>query len=165
VHHQLEGLADAAVGFGYLAAAIDRHQATSSSEELRTTELRSTETRDSVTIELRDTLKEVTTITIDRNDKGDTLKVVQVTDRDRIRDRSQLRDKSEKIIVRVDTVYVERRDSFRVDRGQVTGDSSRPSATRASPFVSALKWVFWIIVAIGALIMGWKVCKVFKFLV
>ena len=26
VHHQVEGLADAAVGFGYLAAAIDRHQ-------------------------------------------------------------------------------------------------------------------------------------------
>ena len=26
VHHQVEGLADAAVGFGYLAAAIDSHQ-------------------------------------------------------------------------------------------------------------------------------------------
>jgi hypothetical protein len=129
------------------------------------------EARDSVVIEVRDTLKEITTVTVllrqaqDPKDDPDTLKVSTVTDITRASDRSQLRDKSEKIIVRVDTVYVERRDSFRVDRGQVTGDSSRPSATRASPFVSALKWVFWIIVAIGALIMGWKVCKVFKFLV
>ena len=34
-------------------------------------------------VEVLDTLKEVTTITIDRNDKGDTLKVVQITDRTR----------------------------------------------------------------------------------
>lgn len=115
---------------------------------------REQEARDSVVIEFRDTLKEVTTVTVQLNELGDTVKVSTVTDRTRASDRSQLRDKSEKIIVKVDTVYVERRDSVQVDRGQLTGDSSR-----ASPFVSALKWVFWIIVAIGGLIVLIKVVK------
>ena len=113
--------------------------AVSRSEELRTTELRSTESRDSVTIELRDTLKEVTTITIDRNDKGDTLKVVQVTDRDRIRDRSQLRDKSEKIIVKTDTVYIAVRDSVSVE-----SRNYESTETRKSNFVTSLKWILAI---------------------
>ena len=112
------------------------------------------EARDSVRLELRDTLKEVTTVTVQLDAVGDTVKVSTVTDRTRASDRSQLRDKSEKIIVRVDTVYVERRDSVLVDRGQVTGDSSRASA-----FVSALRWVFWIIVAVGGLIVLIKIVK------
>jgi hypothetical protein len=85
-------------------------------------------------------LKEVTTITIDRNDKGDTLKVVQVTDRDLIRDRSQLRDKSEKIIVKTDTVYVAVRDSVVELRNYgATESGNRPSAV-----ARALKWVLAI---------------------
>lgn len=111
-------------------------------------EERITEARDSIVVEVRDTLKEVTTVTVQLDAVGDTVKVSTVTDRTRASDRSQLRDKSEKLIVRVDTVYVERRDSVVVDRGQVKGDSSRSSA-----FVSALKWVFWIIVGLSALII------------
>ena len=43
--------------------------------------------------DVRDTLQEVTTITIDRNDKGDTLRIATVTDRYRGSDRSQLKVK------------------------------------------------------------------------
>ena len=114
-------------------------KAVSRSEELRTTELRSTESRDSVTIELRDTLKEVTTITIDRNDAGDTLRVTQVTDRDRVRDRSQLRDKSEKIIVRVDTVYVAVRDST-----DVRSYGATESQSGGTTLHRTLKWMLAI---------------------
>ena len=113
--------------------------AVSQSEELRTTELRSTESRDSVTIELHDTLKVVTTITIDRNDAGDTLRVTQVTDRDRARDRSQLRDKSEKLIVRVDTVYVAVRDSTDVWSYGATESQSGGTALHRT-----LKWMLAI---------------------
>ena len=70
--------------------------------------------REEVALMVHDTIREVTTITIRQNEAGDTLKVVQVTDRDRIRDRSQLRDKSEKIIVKTDTVYIAVRDSVQV---------------------------------------------------
>jgi len=114
-------------------------KAVSQSEELRTTELRSTESRDSVVVELRDTLVETTTITIDRNEVGDTLRVTQVTDRDRARDRSQLRDKSEKIIVRVDTVYVAVRDSTDVWSYGATESQSGGTALHRT-----LKWVLAI---------------------
>ena len=54
---------------------------------MRVESLESVEKVDSVKVEQQDTLREITTITIDRNDKGDTLKVVQVTDRERVRSR------------------------------------------------------------------------------
>lgn len=117
-------------------------------------EERITEARDSVVTEFRDTLKEVTTVTVQLDAVGDTVKVSTVTDRTRASDRSQLRDKSEKIIVRVDTVYVERRDSVLVKSEELRVKSDRPSA-----FVSALMWIFWIIVAVGGLIVLIKVVK------
>ena len=125
-------------------------------------EERITEARDSVVVELRDTLKEVTTVTVDRNDAGDTLRVTTVTDRTRASVRDRVRDVEVKIVEKIDTVYVERRDSsLQVTAyGLQEGDKAR-----ASPFVSALKWVFWIIIAIGGLVIIFKVSKVFKFLV
>ena len=124
-------------------------QATSSSEQLKIESLETVERVDSVIVEQRDTLREVTTITIDRNDKGDTLKVVQITDLTRARSRDNVVAQRVKTEVRVDTVYVEKRDSTSVSsfRFQDSG------AGRASPFVSALKWICWILVAIGGLII------------
>ena len=57
---------------------------------------------------VHDTIREVTTITIRQNEAGDTLKVVQVTDRDRIRSKADVRSKREKLIVKTDTVYIEK---------------------------------------------------------
>jgi hypothetical protein len=100
-------------------------------------------------VEVHDTIREVTTITVDRNDKGDTLRQSIVTDRYRGRDASQLRDKSEKIIVKTDTVYVEKRDSVLVERHQPSSVSHQKSI---------LKWIFAVICAIIGLIITVKVC-------
>ena len=110
-----------------------------------------------------DSITETTTITIRENEQGDTIKVVQVTERDRVRDRSAIRDVREKVEVRIDTVYIERRDSVFVE--QVAGRAGNEESARASPVVSALKWVFWIIIAIGGLVIIFKVSKVFKIFV
>ena len=106
------------------------------------------EAKDSVVVEVHDTLQVVTVVTVDRNEAGDTVRVSTVTDRERVRDRSAVRAQEKKVEVRVDTVYVAVRDSV-----AVTTTASAPSASRASPWVSALKWIFWIIVGLSALII------------
>jgi hypothetical protein len=99
-------------------------------------------------VEVHDTILEVTTITVDRNDKGDTLRQSIVTDRYRGRDASQLRDKSEKIIVKTDTVYVEKRDSVSSYRFQGL-DSLTPHPST----LTFIKWIFAVICAIIVLII------------
>ena len=111
--------------------------------------------REEVALMVHDTIREVTTITIRQNEAGDTLKVTQITDRDCIRDRSQLRDKSEKLIVKTDTVYVAVRDSVVELRNYgATESGNRPSAV-----ARALKWVFWIIVSLTVFIVVIKFLK------
>ena len=110
---------------------------------LQTTELRSSEVRDSVMVEVRDTVMETTTIVIDRNEAGDTVFTSVVTERDRIRDRDRVRDNHEKTVIRTDTVFIERRDSTRTSRG----------SSRASPFLMRLKWVGLVIV-LGLIALG-----------
>ena len=128
------------------------------SEELKVkSEVRDSSRVEQVMVAVRDTLKEVTTVTVQLNETGDTVKVSTVTDRTRASDRSQLRDKSEKIIVRVDTVYVERRDSVRVETPrQARGDIGRAST------LSYLKWIFWIIVSVTVLLIVIKMFNLFK---
>ncbi len=109
---------------------------------------REQEARDSVRLELRDTLKEVTTVTVQLNETGDTVKVSTVTDRTRASIRDRVKDVEVKTVVKTDTVYIERRDSVLVKSEELRVKSDRPSA-----FVSALKWVFWIIVGLSALII------------
>ena len=96
--------------------------------------------REQVMVAVHDTIREVTTITVQLGQAGDTVRVTQVTDRDRIRDRSQLRDKSEKLIVKTDTVYIEKRDSV------VVRDAANISH-HTSAISHLLKWIFWILVA------------------
>ena len=116
-----------------------RRTVTHEATDLRIQESTEVTARDSVVVELRDTLVETTTITIDRNEVGDTLRVTQVTDRDRARDRSQLRDKSEKIIVRVDTVYVAVRDST-----DVWSYGATESQSGGTTLHRTLKWILAI---------------------
>ena len=112
------------------------------------------ELRDSVEMQslvVLDTLKEITTITVDRNDKGDTLRLTQITDRTRASARDRFKDIEVKEVVRTDTVYVERRDSVMVDSSGLMVQGS----SRASPFVRAVKWVVAVMVVICILIKGW----------
>lgn len=112
------------------------------------------ELRDSVEMQslvVLDTLKEITTITVDRNDKGDTLRLTQITDRTRASARDRFKDIEVKEVVRTDTVYVERRDSVMVE----TPRQARGDIGRASPVVTGLKWVVAVMVVICILIKGW----------
>ncbi len=128
-----------------------RRTVTREASDVRIQESTEVTARDSVVVELRDTLVETTTITIDRNEVGDTLKVVQVTDRDRVRDHTGFKVHDSRVTVKRDTVYVERRDSVRVyGSGLMVQGSSR-----ASPFVRAVKWVVAVMVVICILIKGW----------
>ena len=99
-------------------------------------------------IEVHDTLREVTTITVDRNDRGDTLRQSIVTDRYRGRDAQQLKAESTKLKVEHDTVYVEKRDRILVERHQPSNISHQ---------TSILKWIFGILCAIIVLIIVVKV--------
>jgi hypothetical protein len=113
------------------------------SADLRTTELRSSEVRDCMMVAVHDTIMETVTITVDRNEAGDTVFTSVVTERDRIRNRDRVRDNHEKTVIRNDTVLVEWRDSTRTSRG----------SSRASPFLMRLKWVGLVIV-LGLIVLG-----------
>ena len=88
------------------------------------------------------------------NDKGDTVKVVQITDRDRARNREAVRDKEERLVVKTDTVYIEKRDSVYV---QTNTNLANPT-NKKSGFLMYVKWIFALICAIVVLIITVKVC-------
>lgn len=114
--------------------------------------------RDSVRVEqvmvaVHDTMMETKTITITKNVDGDTLFRSVVTDRERIRNAADVRSKTVDVRVVRDTVYVEKRDSVLSFKFLDSGSS------RASPFVSSLKWIFFIIVSLIVLIVVIKFLK------
>lgn len=94
---------------------------------------------DSIAVEVHDTIMEVTTITIRENEQGDTVRVSTVTDRLRVRDHEAFVKKEMKTEVRVDTVFVERRDSVSI---------RSPTGDRQSALHDILRWIFWIIVGL-----------------
>ena len=108
--------------------------------------------REKVVVEVYDTLREVTTITVQQNEAGDTVKLVQVTDRTRASAQAAVKDKEVKVIVQTDTVVVEKRDRVSTTNG--TNLTNGPLG-----FVQALRWIFWIIVAVIALMIVIKVIK------
>ena len=123
-------------------------KAVSEHSELKIESSETVERADSVIVEQRDTLREITTITIDRNDKGDTLKVVQITDLTRARSRDNVVAQRIKTEVRVDTVYVEKRDSsLRVSSLGAYGlreDGTPTVSGKLSAVSKVLKWILAI---------------------
>ena len=113
------------------------------------------ETRDSSMAErvvVMDTVKEVTTITVDRNEAGDTVRVSTVTDILRGRSRDAIAVQRTKTEVQRDTIVVEKRDSVFIKNTNLANPTNK-----ASPVVSSLKWIFAIIVAVIALIIVIKI--------
>ena len=100
-------------------------------------------------VAVHDTLREVTTITLQQNDQGDTLKLVQVTDRTRASRSEGYRDREEKMVVKTDTVYIEKRDSVVVSN----------VSDKQTGLVPTLKWIFGILCALIVLIITIKVCS------
>lgn len=106
--------------------------------------------RETAVVVDHDTLREVTTITIQQNEAGDTVKQSIVTDltRARVRDNVAIsRMKSE--VVR-DTVFIEKRDSVSTTTN-LSGETKKRST-----LVGALKWVFFIIVGLIVLVIVFK---------
>ena len=113
------------------ACSTSRKAITEHSSQLRVEGL---ELRDSTAVErveVLDTLKEVTTITIDRNDKGDTLKVVQITDRTRARNRDNVVAQKVKIVERIDTVYIQK-DSIGIEDKKIGLSASADGGSKKS---------------------------------
>ena len=137
------------------ACGSSRQAAVSRSAELRINESMEERSRESVVVAVHDTMMETKTITITKNVDGDTLRLTQITDRTRASAMSDVRSKKEDVRVRVDTVYVEKRDSSYVQNTNGTNDTN----SRASPFVCSLKWIFFIIVSLIVLIVVIKFLK------
>lgn len=126
------------------------------SSEFRVESVESVQKVDSVVVAIRDTVREVTTIHIKTNEAGDTLKVAQVTERDRIRNANSSKLQDTKVVVVRDTVFVEKKDSL-----SVTTNGSDP--TKGKPaIVASLKWVFWIIIALTMMFIIIKVSRFFR---
>ena len=103
-------------------------------------------------VAVHDTICEITTITVQQNEVGDTLKLVQITDRTRASDRAVMKEKEERVVVKTDTVFIEKRDSV-----DVRNHSPTSGAGSSGGFVVSLRWVFWIIVAATVLVATLKI--------
>lgn len=116
------------------------------------------DSRDSVRVEqvmvaVHDTVMVTKTITITKNVDGDTTFTSVVMERDRVRDRAQVKEKEERVVVKTDTVFIEKRDSV-----EVRNHSPTSGAGSSGGFVASLRWVFWIIIGL----IGLVICLKFK---
>ena len=102
-------------------------------------------------VAVHDTLREITTITIQQNEDGDTIKVTHITDRDRLRWAADVRSRKEMMRTERDTVYIEKRDSV------VVREAANISH-QTSSISNLLKWIFALICAAIGLIITIKVC-------
>lgn len=100
-------------------------------------------------VAVMDTIIETNTITIDRNERGDTLRQSVVTDRLRIRSLENIASYRTKTEVRTDTVYIERRDSVATYHG--TGSLVNQSGK--TTLYTTLRFILWIIVTTGVLVI------------
>ena len=109
--------------------------------------------------EVHDTLTITKTITIRENERGDTVRMSVVTDRERSKAevrglRAEVRSKRAEVR--------SQKDEVRSQKDEVRGLGVEGTATRTSPVVSALKWVFWIIIAIITLTITVTITRVFR---
>ena len=109
-------------------------------------------------VAVHDTIVETTTIIVRENEQGDTLRLSKVTERDRVRDRAEVREQQERVVVQHDTVFVAVRDSTSVEKHT---ESTASTESWPSALARALKWVFWIIVAVTVLVAALKIGRKF----
>ena len=131
-----------------VSCSVSRQASSSHSEQLRVESLGFRDSSDVERVEVHDTITITRTITVQTNDKGDTLRVNTETDRERIRSKADVRRQKVETKVIRDTVYIEQRDSVLVQEFQ----GSSVQGSRASP-LSYLKWAFWLVVAVTVLIV------------
>ena len=128
-------------------------------------EVRSDTLKEQVVVTVMDTVKEVTTITLvlrqaqEPAAPDDTVRMTTVTDRTRASTRDRYHDVQEKVLVRTDTVYVEKQSE--TASTVVAGSTTEvlPDGTIRQKGV-ILKWIFWILLILTVLII---VVRIFVF--
>ena len=136
-----------------LTACSVSRQALRSEVSSQTSSVTRDTVREEVLVAVHDTLREITTITIQQNEAGDTVKQSIVTDRYRGRNAEAAKVHDERLTVQRDTVYIEKRDSVYVQNTGITNPTNKKNS-----FVSSLKWIFGIILGLIALTITAKVC-------
>ena len=81
--------------------------------------------------------------------------MVQITDLTRARSRDNVVAQRVKTEVRVDTVYVEKRDSILV---KDSGFRVQASGVKKSGFLTYVKWIFALVCAVVVMVITVKVC-------
>lgn len=125
--------------------------------------MRSDTLREQVVVTVMDTVKEITTITVRESESGDTLRMTTVTDRTRASTKDRYHDVQEKVIVRTDTVYVEREsDKQLVVAGpNVEIDKDGNVTKKVNCVAQTLKWLVMAIASTGLLIIIIKLSRKF----
>ena len=121
-------------------------------------DIRNDTLREQVTVVILDTMKEVTTITVRESETGDTLLMTTVTDRTRASTKDRYHDVKEKVIVRTDTVYVEREAEKTVAQAGTGATINAEGNIIPQPsYIKLLKWVFLTVVSITVLIIVFRI--------
>ena len=111
---------------------------------------------ETVVVAVFDTLREVTTITVQTNEAGDTLRVERITDRSHgaikvqsleLRVERQLKVDSCKYVV--DSVV----DSIVVSTKPPSMNQAQPKGAKANAFKSILIWLFLVLIAATLLVL------------
>ena len=133
----------------------------SSEVRSQTSEVTRDTLREQVMVVVLDTVKEVSTVTIRESESGDTLRITTVTDRTRASLRDRYHDVQEKVLVKTDTVYIQKESdkqfvaagpNVEIDKdGNVTKHVNRTAQT--------LKWVFFATFAIAVLLVVLKLYR------
>lgn len=112
-------------------------------------------------VSVMDTIKETTTVTVvlrqslEPTAPDDTLRVTTVTDRTRASSRDRYHDVQEKLLVKTDTVYVERSADTTALIAGLTRDP--PKDTPARNTTRILRWICFILFALVALIVAARI--------
>ena len=109
-----------------------------------------------MTVVVFDTIREVTTVTVRENEAGDTIKVVQITDLSHTSTKDRYHDVKEKVIVKTDTVYVERKSDKQavVAAGSNVEIDKEGNVTRhVNRLAQTLKWICFAALALALLII------------
>lgn len=108
-----------------------------------------------------DTITITKTITVvlrqaqEPNEPDDTVRVTQITDKTKATTRDRYHDVQEKVVVKTDTVYVEK-DSLRLTAYRLPGteiDEQGNVTKKVNRVAQTLKWLFLTLVAVIAIII------------
>ena len=145
--------------------ASKRSLTTEHNQESRVERVERHDSVDTECVEVYDTLKEVTTITVQVNESGDTLWQSIVTDRLHSRTRDRIQKTDNNTITTNDSTFFQRDSIAKEETNQTTG-TLIPGLTRnpndeprASIFRGILKWTFWIIIAVTVLLIVIRILR------